>query len=112
MSELKYCVFCFEQDCFLLVLPDIEVFFFRCDHDKRKSAVDCITEIIGENNAEHFFVATQDADMRNGLQEVCAFFRLSNKMHTDDFTCRWYPMNLIIESCDFYFLCKWIDVIV
>ncbi|KAL1811900.1 hypothetical protein DCAR_0624049 [Daucus carota subsp. sativus] len=42
----------------------------RCDHDKRKSAVDCITEIIGENNAEHFFVATQDADMRNGLQEI------------------------------------------
>lgn len=42
----------------------------RCDHDKRKSAVDCITEIIGENNAEHFFVATQDADLRKKFQEI------------------------------------------
>ncbi|XP_074348692.1 uncharacterized protein LOC141687350 isoform X1 [Apium graveolens] len=42
----------------------------RCDHDKRKSAVDCITELIGENNAEHFFVATQDADFRKNLQEI------------------------------------------
>lgn len=49
-------------------------FVFRCDHDKRKSAVDCITEIIGENNADHFFVATQDADLRKKFQEVCALF--------------------------------------
>ncbi|KAK1358704.1 rRNA-processing protein UTP23-like [Heracleum sosnowskyi] len=42
----------------------------RCDHEKRKSAVDCISEIIGENNAEHFFVATQDADMRKKFHEI------------------------------------------
>ncbi|XP_070051843.1 uncharacterized protein [Nicotiana tomentosiformis] len=36
----------------------------RCDHEKRKSAVACITEVIGENNSEHFFVATQDAVLR------------------------------------------------
>lgn len=42
----------------------------RCDHEKRKSAVDCITDIIGENNPEHFFVATQDADMRKKFQEI------------------------------------------
>ncbi|XAR58064.1 hypothetical protein NMG60_11026421 [Bertholletia excelsa] len=42
----------------------------RCDHEKRKSAVACITDIIGENNPEHFFVSTQDADLRKKLQEV------------------------------------------
>ncbi|EPS72859.1 hypothetical protein M569_01899, partial [Genlisea aurea] len=42
----------------------------RCEHEKRKSAVACITEIIGENNPEHFFVATQDADLRKKLQEI------------------------------------------
>ncbi|XP_022864251.1 rRNA-processing protein UTP23 homolog [Olea europaea var. sylvestris] len=42
----------------------------RCDHDKRKSAVACITEVIGEKNPEHFFVATQDAELRRKLQEI------------------------------------------
>lgn len=42
----------------------------RCDHEKRKSAVDCIMEIIGEKNSEHFFVATQDTDLRKKFQEV------------------------------------------
>ncbi|KAK4363788.1 hypothetical protein RND71_019029 [Anisodus tanguticus] len=42
----------------------------RCDHENRKSAVDCITEVIGENNSEHFFVATQDADLRRSLQKI------------------------------------------
>ncbi|XP_059657885.1 uncharacterized protein LOC132304299 isoform X2 [Cornus florida] len=42
----------------------------RCDHERRKSAVACIMEVIGENNPEHFFVATQDADLRKKLQEV------------------------------------------
>ncbi|MCD9644685.1 hypothetical protein HAX54_033097 [Datura stramonium] len=42
----------------------------RCDHEERKSAVDCITEVIGENNSEHFFVATQDADLRRSLQKI------------------------------------------
>ncbi|KAK4349677.1 hypothetical protein RND71_032432 [Anisodus tanguticus] len=42
----------------------------RCDHENRRSAVDCITEVIGENNSEHFFVATQDADLRRSLQKI------------------------------------------
>ncbi|KAL7232901.1 hypothetical protein ACSBR2_010830 [Camellia fascicularis] len=46
------------------------LFTARCDHEKRKSAVACIMEIIGEDNPEHFFVATQDADLRKNLQEV------------------------------------------
>lgn len=45
--------------------------FFRCEHDKRKSAVDCMIDVIGENNSEHFFVATQDAELRKKFQEVC-----------------------------------------
>ncbi|KAL3532816.1 hypothetical protein ACH5RR_006337 [Cinchona calisaya] len=42
----------------------------RCDHEKRKSAVSCITDVIGEKNSEHFFVGTQDADLRKKFQEV------------------------------------------
>ncbi|PIN06747.1 putative proteins of PilT N-term/Vapc superfamily [Handroanthus impetiginosus] len=42
----------------------------RCDHENRKSAVACITEVIGENNPEHFFVATQDAELRKKFQEI------------------------------------------
>ncbi|XP_057983507.1 uncharacterized protein LOC131168227 isoform X3 [Malania oleifera] len=42
----------------------------RCDHERRKSAVACIMEIIGEKNPEHFFVATMDAELRKKLQEV------------------------------------------
>ncbi|XP_073126015.1 uncharacterized protein [Henckelia pumila] len=42
----------------------------RCDHEKRKTAAACITEIIGESNPEHFFVATQDAELRKKFQEI------------------------------------------
>ncbi|XP_011088373.1 rRNA-processing protein UTP23 homolog isoform X2 [Sesamum indicum] len=42
----------------------------RCDHEKRKSAVACIMDVIGENNPEHFFVATQDAELRKKFQEI------------------------------------------
>ncbi|KAH0641706.1 hypothetical protein KY290_033307 [Solanum tuberosum] len=46
------------------------LFTARCDHETRKSAEDCITEVIGEKNSEHFFVATQDADLRRSLQKI------------------------------------------
>ena len=49
---------------------------FRCDHERRKSAEACFVEIIGENNPEHFFVATQDTDLRKKFQEVGVFFLL------------------------------------
>ncbi|KAK3022023.1 hypothetical protein RJ639_047413 [Escallonia herrerae] len=35
-------------------------------------SVACITEVLGENNPEHFFVATQDADLRKKFQEIPA----------------------------------------
>ncbi|XP_027330059.1 rRNA-processing protein UTP23 homolog isoform X2 [Abrus precatorius] len=42
----------------------------RCDHDKCTRADACITEVVGDNNSEHFFVASQDTDLRKKLQEV------------------------------------------
>ncbi|KAG6528074.1 hypothetical protein ZIOFF_010222 [Zingiber officinale] len=42
----------------------------RCDHEKRINAMDCIESVVGEANSEHFFVATQDADMRKKFQKV------------------------------------------
>lgn len=42
----------------------------RCEHEKRINAASCIVDIIGENNSEHFFVATQDANMRKKFQEI------------------------------------------
>uniref|UniRef100_A0A6N2LV67 Uncharacterized protein n=1 Tax=Salix viminalis TaxID=40686 RepID=A0A6N2LV67_SALVM len=41
----------------------------RCDHEQMKNAQGCIVEIIGENNLDHFFVGTQDTDMRKKFQE-------------------------------------------
>ncbi|KAL2537422.1 PIN domain-like family protein [Forsythia ovata] len=41
----------------------------RCEHEKRKSALACITEVIGENNPEHFIVATQATELRKKFQE-------------------------------------------
>ena len=46
----------------------------RCDHEQIKNAEDCIVEIIGENNPDHFYVGTQDTDMRKKFQEVSFFF--------------------------------------
>ncbi|KAJ8429387.1 hypothetical protein Cgig2_002009 [Carnegiea gigantea] len=42
----------------------------RCEHEGNKSALDCIIETIGKNNSEHFFVATQDVDLRKRFQKV------------------------------------------
>ncbi|XP_020112656.1 rRNA-processing protein UTP23 homolog isoform X1 [Ananas comosus] len=42
----------------------------RCEHEKRVSATACIESVIGEENSEHFFVATQDTDLRKKLREV------------------------------------------
>ncbi|XP_072969479.1 uncharacterized protein [Typha angustifolia] len=42
----------------------------RCDHEKRVNAAVCIQSVIGEGNSEHFFVATQDADLRKKFREV------------------------------------------
>uniref|UniRef100_A0A6N2LRV4 Uncharacterized protein n=1 Tax=Salix viminalis TaxID=40686 RepID=A0A6N2LRV4_SALVM len=42
----------------------VKLFTTRCDHEQMKNAEGCIVEIIGENNLDHFFVGTQDTDMR------------------------------------------------
>ncbi|WCJ42342.1 PIN domain-like family protein [Euphorbia peplus] len=42
----------------------------RCDHEKIKSAEACIRDVIGESNSEHFFVATQDFELRKKFWEV------------------------------------------
>uniref|UniRef100_M1TD96 Maternal effect embryo arrest 21 n=1 Tax=Dimocarpus longan TaxID=128017 RepID=M1TD96_9ROSI len=47
-----------------------ELAIARCEHEKKKSADACIMDVIGEKNPEHFFVATQDVDLRKKLQEV------------------------------------------
>nr|XP_027075356.1 rRNA-processing protein UTP23 homolog isoform X2 [Coffea arabica] len=47
----------------------------RCDHEKQKSAISCITDIIGENNSEHFFVATQDAELQKKFKRIGAVSR-------------------------------------
>ncbi|KAK1440732.1 hypothetical protein QVD17_06563 [Tagetes erecta] len=55
----------------------------RCDHEKRKSAVACLAEVIGENNSEHFFVASQDVELRRKFQEIPAvpvMFALRNAL--------------------------------
>ncbi|KAL6986759.1 hypothetical protein U1Q18_044900 [Sarracenia purpurea var. burkii] len=54
----------------------------RCDHEKRKSAVACIQEIVGEDNHEHFFVSTQDADLRKKLHEANLFISSETKLVT------------------------------
>lgn len=46
------------------------LFTARCDHVNKKSAVACITEVIGEDNPEHFFVSTQDAELRKNLMKI------------------------------------------
>ncbi|MED6109966.1 hypothetical protein PIB30_038582 [Stylosanthes scabra] len=47
-----------------------QVIIARCEHEKCTGAEACITQVIGENNSEHFFVASQDADLRKKLREV------------------------------------------
>lgn len=42
----------------------------RCEHENLKSADACLVEVIGEKNPEHFFVCTQDVDLRKKLQEL------------------------------------------
>ncbi|XP_050382357.1 uncharacterized protein LOC126799238 [Argentina anserina] len=42
----------------------------RCDHEDTMSADDCIMDVIGKNNSEHFFVATQQADLRKRILKI------------------------------------------
>ncbi|KAK4285053.1 hypothetical protein QN277_001799 [Acacia crassicarpa] len=42
----------------------------RCEHEKCEHAAKCIMEVIGENNSLHFFVGSQDTELRRQLQQV------------------------------------------
>ncbi|KAK9689517.1 hypothetical protein RND81_09G064300 [Saponaria officinalis] len=42
----------------------------RCVHDENVSAWDCIVETIGDDNPEHFFVASQDSGLRRHCQKI------------------------------------------
>lgn len=55
-------------------------FYDSCDHEKSKTADACIADIIGQKNPEHFFLATQDNDLRKKFQEVSLFCILSDAM--------------------------------
>eukprot|EP00262_Sarcandra_glabra_P016748 TRINITY_DN555_c2_g2_i1.p1 TRINITY_DN555_c2_g2~~TRINITY_DN555_c2_g2_i1.p1 ORF type:complete len:287 (+),score=49.18 TRINITY_DN555_c2_g2_i1:89-949(+) len=46
------------------------LFTARCDHEQRKSAAKCIEGIIGANNPEHYFLATQDTDLQKIFQAI------------------------------------------
>lgn len=42
----------------------------RCDHERRVGGPACVEAVVGEDNTEHFFVATQDGDLRKKFREV------------------------------------------
>ncbi|PKI52506.1 hypothetical protein CRG98_027078 [Punica granatum] len=57
----------------------------RCDHEGKTKADSCILEVVKENNREHFFVATQDADLRRKLKEKTGVILASTKpKHSDE----------------------------
>lgn len=58
-----------DDSVFIVFIIEL-TFNVRCEHEKLKSADACLMEVIGEKNPEHFFVATQDVDLRKKLQEV------------------------------------------
>ncbi|AEC08992.1 PIN domain-like family protein [Arabidopsis thaliana] len=40
-----------------------------CEHEEAKTADECLSEVIGVQNTEHFFLGTQDAEFRRKLQQ-------------------------------------------
>jgi U3 small nucleolar RNA-associated protein 23 len=42
----------------------------RCDHEPLMSAADCLQNLIADGNPEHFWVATQDAELRIKLRQA------------------------------------------
>ncbi|CAA7014265.1 unnamed protein product [Microthlaspi erraticum] len=41
----------------------------RCEHEEAKAADQCLLDVLGSKNTEHFFLGTQDADFRKKLQQ-------------------------------------------
>lgn len=42
----------------------------RCNHDSLKSATECLEAMVGADNPEHFFVASQDGGLRKKFRQV------------------------------------------
>lgn len=42
----------------------------RCNHEMLKSALECLEAMVGADNPEHFFVATQDTGLRRKFRQV------------------------------------------
>lgn len=42
----------------------------RCNHESLKSAAECLEAMVGADNPEHFFVATQDGGLRKKFRQV------------------------------------------
>ncbi|BBN04553.1 U3 small nucleolar RNA-associated protein 23 [Marchantia polymorpha subsp. ruderalis] len=42
----------------------------KCNHEPPVSAAECVEAMIGKNNPEHFFVATQDFELRKRIRKV------------------------------------------
>ncbi|XP_057828372.2 uncharacterized protein LOC131039599 isoform X2 [Cryptomeria japonica] len=41
----------------------------RCNHEMLKSAAECLEAMVGTDNPEHFFIATQDAGLRRKFRQ-------------------------------------------
>jgi len=41
----------------------------RCNHESLKSATECLEAMVGADNPEHFFVATQDGGLRKKFRQ-------------------------------------------
>eukprot|EP00850_Spirogloea_muscicola_P013322 SM000090S24284 [mRNA] locus=s90:57683:59656:- [translate_table: standard] len=42
----------------------------KCGHDPAVAAADCLADMVGASNSEHFFVASQDSDLRRKLRKA------------------------------------------
>ncbi|KAG0605965.1 hypothetical protein M758_9G102200 [Ceratodon purpureus] len=42
----------------------------RCEHEPFLPAAECVATLVGSHNEEHYFVATQDLDLRKKLRKV------------------------------------------
>lgn len=57
-----------------------------CEHDEAKPADECLSEVLGSKNSEHFFLGTQDAVFRKKLQMesiVPLLYGLNNSLQID-----------------------------
>jgi len=52
---------------YLIIFCDI----VRCEHEPFLPAAECVASLVGSHNEEHYFVATQDLDLRKRLRKVC-----------------------------------------